>query len=118
MDGVVTLPTIGQFDLREFVPAHRHRGVEIDDRTPYRRFSAPVPPHPLRPAELTAWRLDLDAAWEVLTRWHPRSATELAAGVSVITPLLDLVVLHTRAPAGVAPPDVPPVEFARWLVPR
>lgn len=121
VDGVVTLPTIGQFDLREFVPAHRHRGVEIDDRTPYRHFSAPVPPHPLRPAELTAWQRDLDAAWEVLARWHPGSRAEVAAGLSVIAPITPpSPVIGSSAPAafgavGLSAP-VSPTVLAETLV--
>jgi hypothetical protein len=119
--GVVTLPTVGQFDLREFVPVHRHRGVEIDDRTPYREFSAPVPPHPLRTAELQAWRQRIDAASDVLTHWHPRSAKELAAGLSVLVPITPPSrVVGSSAPAAfgavrVSPHDSPTV-LAETLV--
>ena len=119
LDGVLTLPTIGQarfdadaadlrvtptevllrvargswFGLRgaaEFVPV-RGSGpgldVEIDDRTPYRWFSAPEPPRPLGEDEFAAWRADLRGAWEVLTRWHPGFAAELAAGLVSVAPL-------------------------------
>ncbi|MFL6119481.1 aKG-HExxH-type peptide beta-hydroxylase [Actinophytocola sp.] len=79
----------------EFVPVHRHevvrRGtrmtVELDDATPYRLFAAPEPPQPLEPEELTRWRRDIDGAWDVLTRWHPRSAAELSAGLTTLTPM-------------------------------
>src|SRR5262245_46382803 len=71
VDGVTTLPTVGRLQAGVFVPAHRHETVsrgtkltlEIDDHTPYRRFSAPEPPIPLSEADLAAWRSDLDAAW-------------------------------------------------------
>lgn len=91
VDGVLTLPTVGQVRVHGgFVPVHRHEltgwGVEIDDCTPYRWFSAPEPPLPLGQYELAAWREDLHGAWDVLSRWHPRFAAEQAAGLTVLAP--------------------------------
>lgn len=100
LDEVLTLPTVGQVRFQDgiatdFQPTHRHRvtnagqvlDVEIDDRTPYRWFAAPEPPHPLEPDELSAWRKDLDHAWELLTRWHPGFAAELTAGLVTLAPV-------------------------------
>lgn len=77
-----------------FHPAHRldlvahgkRLNVEIDDSTPYREFSAPVAPGPLTPAELTEWTARLEQAWQILNQWHPRSADEISAGVTTLTP--------------------------------
>lgn len=78
-----------------FFPAHRlelvthgkRLAVEIDDSTPYREFSAPAAPDPLTPAELDGWIAHLEQAWQVLTRWHPRFADEISAGITTLTPL-------------------------------
>lgn len=79
----------------EFVPARRlalvgsgaRFEVEIDDSTPYREFSAPVPPRPLTAVELGEWTARLAHAWDILTRWHARFAVEIAAGVTALTPV-------------------------------
>jgi HEXXH motif-containing protein len=78
---------------REFVPVRRltvasgdrHLTVEVDDSTPYREFSAPMPPGD--PARLDAWTARLSEAWRILTRWHPAYADEIAAGVASLTPV-------------------------------
>lgn len=96
-----TLPGGGHFELLsvldapEFFPVCGHAAVrhgwcldvDLDDATPYRRFSAPEPPRPLPHEELVAWRDDLDEAWEVLVRWHPRFAAELSTGLTSLAPI-------------------------------
>ena len=78
-----------------FVPANRHTvecdgirlSVEIDDRGPYRTFSAPVAPQPLSQPEYAEWTKLLDEAWRILTSRHPGFAAELAGGMSTLIPL-------------------------------
>jgi len=124
VDGVVTLPTVGQVRFGtatgpatltvtpdgvtvsaggrtcpvpggpEFFPVRRlevvagdlRLDVEVDDSTPYREFSVPLPPRPLDPAELGELAVRVDRAWQVLTRWHPGFAEEIAAGTATLTP--------------------------------
>jgi HEXXH motif-containing protein len=78
----------------EFFPVHRlavvaedlRLDVEIDDSTSYREFTAPIPPRPLTPADLDALATRLEQTWEILVRWHPETAAELAAGIATLTP--------------------------------
>ncbi|MEV6640355.1 HEXXH motif domain-containing protein [Amycolatopsis sp. NPDC051371] len=78
-----------------FVPVNRHtveyRGtrlsVEIDDRGPYRTFSAPVAPNPLDQPGYSEWTKLIDEAWQILTSHYPGFATELASGMSTLVPL-------------------------------
>lgn len=80
----------------EFVPVQHHRAtargvdvvLEIDDSNPYREFTAPVPPHRMSPGDVAQWASLFDGAWDVLTRWHPAYARELAAGLRTIAPVL------------------------------
>ncbi|WP_329055661.1 HEXXH motif domain-containing protein [Amycolatopsis sp. NBC_01488] len=78
-----------------FFPARRHTveshgarlSVEIDDRGPYRVFSAPVPPDPLDPPEYSEWTKLLGEAWQILTSHYAGFADELAHGMSTLVPL-------------------------------
>ncbi|HET8657953.1 MAG TPA: HEXXH motif domain-containing protein [Micromonosporaceae bacterium] len=61
--------------------------VSFDDIDPYRNLADPVEPCRLDDRTVDAWRRVLDAAWEVLARWHPATADAMAAGLMSIAPL-------------------------------
>ncbi len=95
--GSVSVPFVPPQPSSGFVPVNRHtaefRGirlsVEIDDRGPYRAFSAPIAPQPLGPQEYSDWAKLLDEAWQVLTSNYPGFARELAEGMTTLVPVED-----------------------------
>lgn len=89
--GTVTIPG----HTSTFLPAKDHTvsaggrtlSVTFEDLDPHREFTAPVAPAPLDVVEHAEWVKLLDEAWHLLTRWHPRCADELAAGLRALIPL-------------------------------
>jgi HEXXH motif-containing protein len=94
-DGRISLDFTPDVASAVFTPAKWHatasRGLTlstaIDDLDPYRRFADPLPPSELDPIGLAEWRKLLDEAWDVLTRWQPGHARELAAGMRMLVPI-------------------------------
>jgi HEXXH motif-containing protein len=76
-------------------PAVSHRSTwqgmtldaSVDFLSPYRRFCAPEPADVVGHEERTRWTGQLDAAWRLLTEWHPGYAEELGAARPTIVPL-------------------------------
>lgn len=65
----------------------RHLTVWIDDTDPYRTFRDPSPADETEPAGLAAWCALLDQAWDLLVRYHPGRAGEVAACLRTVTPV-------------------------------
>jgi HEXXH motif-containing protein len=60
--------------------------VWLDDLDPYRGFARPMPPNRLDATEAGGWRTALASTWELLVEQHPRTARELAAGLTTLVP--------------------------------
>ncbi|GAA4380409.1 hypothetical protein GCM10023088_43770 [Actinomadura verrucosospora] len=76
--------------LRRLTAEHRgaHAGFLLDDHDPDRMPGAERLPHRLSGAELDHWQTVLDGAWRILVDHHPGVAEDVAAFVSVLTPLV------------------------------
>jgi HEXXH motif-containing protein len=61
--------------------------VSLDDIDSYRNLADPVRPSRLDDQAVQTWQRLLEAAWEVLVRWHPATADAIAAGLISIAPL-------------------------------
>ncbi|GAB2867379.1 hypothetical protein GCM10027176_81320 [Actinoallomurus bryophytorum] len=61
--------------------------VLLDDVDPYRLPGAETAASRPREEELEAWRSMLRRAWRLLVRWHWTTAEEVAAAITVLTPL-------------------------------
>lgn len=61
--------------------------INLDDIDRYRNLADPVDPCRLDDRTVDAWRHLLDAAWEILARWHPATADAMAVGLTSIAPL-------------------------------
>ncbi|WP_068923386.1 FxsB family cyclophane-forming radical SAM/SPASM peptide maturase [Planobispora rosea] len=62
--------------------------VVIDDLDPYRMPGTANMGGRLTPAEVRRWQSTLDGAWSLLVRHHPVVAGEVAAAITVFTPLV------------------------------
>ncbi|MCO5973805.1 HEXXH motif domain-containing protein [Actinoallomurus soli] len=71
----------------------------LDDIDPYRLAGAGVSPSRVDAAELETWEAALRRAWRLLVRHHWTAAEEVAAALSVATPLLARPDEHTSATA-------------------
>ncbi|WP_433463687.1 HEXXH motif domain-containing protein [Spirillospora sp. CA-128828] len=78
-----------------------HRGADgvflLDEHDPDRMPGADWLPHRLGRSELEHWRSALDDAWRILTRHHPSVAEDVAAFISVLTPLVSPVYRQASA---------------------
>ncbi|MEU9685443.1 HEXXH motif domain-containing protein [Amycolatopsis japonica] len=93
--GVSVTACGGTVTTSDLEPLVRHRSTArgallettIDVLDPYRTFGAPEPAGRLAEDEHASWTKQLDEAWDLLTRWHPGEAEELAAGLTTLVPL-------------------------------
>jgi HEXXH motif-containing protein len=93
--------------------------LEITDRY-LDRYTLPMLAN-MPPADITAWRGQIQAGWELLVRHHPWAAGPIAAGTAVIVPLSsrsDLDSATSPAAFGAIATSLPPsaVSMAETLV--
>ncbi|MFG2002169.1 HEXXH motif domain-containing protein [Spirillospora sp. NPDC048911] len=92
--------------------------LSFDEGDPYRMPGGDVPDRRLTDAEIESWRAMLRRAWRLLVRRHWTTAEEIAAAVSVVTPLAPSAQAgeHTSATAhqtfGSIAMSLPPDEHA------
>lgn len=71
--------------------AHDHSiNINLDDLDPYRDGHHAPAAKRLSPEEVQQWGVVFAASWELLTRYVPRRADELAAGLRSVVPLARL----------------------------
>ncbi|MFC4053456.1 HEXXH motif domain-containing protein [Actinomadura syzygii] len=75
--------------LRRLTASHRGMSIALllDDHDPDRMPGGERLPHRLLPDELEGWRATLADAWRILVDHHRPAAEEVAALISVLTPL-------------------------------
>ncbi|WP_264159283.1 HEXXH motif domain-containing protein [Actinomadura rudentiformis] len=71
----------------------------LDEGDPYRMPGTEVAQTRLSPAELESWRAGMRRAWRLLVRFHWTAAEEVAAAISVVSPLVPHGKEHTSATA-------------------
>ncbi|MFT7834977.1 HEXXH motif-containing putative peptide modification protein [Saccharothrix sp. BKS2] len=123
------LEVAGRTTTARWEPAKRQRStsrgrtidVVLDDLSPYREFTGPLPPDRLEPDEWDEWRKLLGEAWDLLTERHPGPAEELSAGLAALVPLdarRDVFAASSAAAFGAIAlsPKRSAVEFGEALV--
>ncbi|MFI0447059.1 HEXXH motif domain-containing protein [Actinomadura sp. 6N118] len=88
----------------------------LDEGDPYRMPGAEVLHTRLSPTEVEKWRAGMRRAWRLLVRFHWTAAEEIAAAISVVSPLVPHGEEHTSATAhhtfGAIGLSLPPDEHA------